>query len=269
MIKLYDRKAKTLVEEKVYGKQKLEFLYNNPFGRVLLRVAYGHFCANLCALYNKSFLSKNKIEISIRSQFRSFADFFKRKEQRDFVEDGSVLISPADSKVLCYQIDDDKLLKIKNTTYSVPDLVGFKLSGYEDGTCLIFRLSIDDYHRYCFIDSGRLIESQHIKGKLHTVSSISEKYPVFIQNDRIVNRLMTDNFGEIIQIEIGAMLVGRIHNLHKKTFQKGEEKGYFELGGSTIVILLKKGVKIDDDIVAQSKKNIETIVHYGERIGEK
>lgn len=269
MTKLYDRKTKTLVEEKVYGKQKLEFLYNNPFGRVLLRIAYGHFCANLYALCNKSFLSKNKLKPSDRSQFRSFADFFTRKESRDFVKDEKILISPTDSKVLCYQIDNNRLLKIKNTTYSICDLTGLELSDYEGGTCLVFRLSIDDYHRYCFIDSGKLIKSQHIKGKLHTVSSISEKYPVFVQNDRIVNRIITDNFGEIIQIEIGAMLVGRIHNLHKKTFEKGEEKGYFELGGSTIVILLKKGIKIDNDIISQSKKNIETIVKYGERIGEK
>jgi phosphatidylserine decarboxylase len=73
----------------------------------------------------------------------------------------------------------------------------------------------------------------------------------------------------MIQIEVGAMLVGRIKNANKTTFKKGEEKGYFDFGGSTVVLLVNKDIKIDDDILAQSAKGIETKVSYGERIGEK
>ena len=53
-------------------------------------------------------------------------------------------------------------------------------------------------------------------------------------------------------------------------FKKGEEKGYFEFGGSTIVVLVKKDViVIDEDIYNNSLENIETNVKYGERIGIK
>ena len=52
--------------------------------------------------------------------------------------------------------------------------------------------------------------------------------------------------------------------------KKGEEKGYFEFGGSTVVLILKKDtVKIDDDIINNSSKNIETRVLLGQTIGHK
>jgi phosphatidylserine decarboxylase len=51
-------------------------------------------------------------------------------------------------------------------------------------------------------------------------------------------------------------------------FSKGEEKGFFEPGGSTIIQLFKKdAVQIDDDIVQQSLDNTETKVLYGEGVG--
>ena len=80
--------------------------------------------------------------------------------------------------------------------------------------------------------------------------------------------MVTNNFGKIIYIEVGALLVGKINNYNKDKYVKGEEKGYFELGGSTIVILTSDKVKIDNDIINYSNKGIETKVKYGERIGE-
>ena len=65
-------------------------------------------------------------------------------------------------------------------------------------------------------------------------------------------------------------MVGRIKNNHEEyEYKKGEEKGYFEFGGSTIVLLFKKGIiTLDKDIIENSKENIETIVKYGEKIGK-
>ena len=80
----------------------------------------------------------------------------------------------------------------------------------------------------------------------------------------------TNNFGKVIQIEIGAMLVGKIVNNYNKEFKKLEEKGFFDYGGSTIVQLFKKNViKIDEEIIENSKNDIETRVEIGMKIGEK
>lgn len=83
--------------------------------------------------------------------------------------------------------------------------------------------------------------------------------------------LDTNNFDKVIQVEVGAMGIGKIVNNHQEyKFKKGEEKGYFEFGGSTIVVLVKKDViVIDEDIYNNSLENIETNVKYGERIGIK
>ena len=51
--------------------------------------------------------------------------------------------------------------------------------------------------------------------------------------------------------------------------KKGEEKGYFEFGGSTIVLLLQYGkVRMDSDLIENSENGYETIVRMGERIGK-
>ncbi len=67
------------------------------------------------------------------------------------------------------------------------------------------------------------------------------------------------------------MLVGKITNNKKiKSFHKGDEKGYFEFGGSTIILFVKdKEIIIDDDILLNSTLSKETMVSCGERIGIK
>lgn len=107
---------------------------------------------------------------------------------------------------------------------------------------------------------------------MHTVNTISQdKYKIYAQNSREYTILNTENFGQVVQVEVGALLVGRIKNYNENNkFCKGEEKGLFEFGGSTIILLFENGkVKIDEDIVENSIKDIETKVKLGERIGEK
>ena len=278
MTKVYNRKTKQIIEVPQYSEGKLKFLYNNPFGRILLRFISGHTYSRINAWFNSRpaskrkiapFVAEHRIKVDNIERYYSFADFFSRQEKRDFCETKTALISPADAKLLYYPIDKGQVIKIKNSSYTIEDLVGEPVSDFAGGSCLVFRLAMDDYHRYCFIDSGKTIKTKHIKGRLHTVSSISDHYRVFAQNDRIVNFLQTANFNAIVQIEIGALLAGRIRNRHKTHFEKGEEKGYFELGGSTIVLLLKKDIYLDDDIIKHSKLGIETKVAYGEKIGGK
>ena len=71
----------------------------------------------------------------------------------------------------------------------------------------------------------------------------------------------------MLHIEIGAMLVGHIHNHNKRYFQMGEEKGFFSYGGSSIIEIVGKKIEIDEDILENSKRNFETKIRIGERIG--
>jgi phosphatidylserine decarboxylase len=82
--------------------------------------------------------------------------------------------------------------------------------------------------------------------------------------------LKSENFGSILMMEVGALLVGKIVNYHEEEYVKrGEEKGRFEFGGSTVVLCIKRDkIRVDEDIIKNSKMNIETVVKMGEKIGE-
>ena len=137
---------------------------------------------------------------------------------------------------------------------------------------MIFRLTVDDYHRYCYVDNGTKEDNIFIPGVLHTVNPIAnDHYPIYKENSREYTILHSEVFGDIVVMEVGALLVGKIVNHHGKArVTRGQEKGYFQFGGSTVVMLLKADtVQVDEDIIENSRKGYETIVKMGEKIGRK
>ena len=279
---IYDRETKTISKDMQYGSKYLNFLYNNILGRVILKLIICPAFSKIYGKYNNMSISKKRVDTFIKKynidtneyekkEYSSFNEFFTRKRKAIYYDkEKNNFIAPADSKLMVYKIKDDMTIKIKQSIYTIEELIEdqMNLEQFKNGNCLVFRLSMDDYHRYCYIDDGTIEKIKIIKGKLHTVSSISNKHKVYSQNTRICNYMTTDNFDKIIYIEVGALLVGKINNYNKNKYNKGDEKGYFELGGSTIVILTNDKIKIDNDIIEYSNKGIETKVKYGERIGE-
>ena len=109
-----------------------------------------------------------------------------------------------------------------------------------------------------------------IKGALHTVNPIAAEMKVYRRNTRCYQLLHTATFGDVIQMEVGALLVGKIRNDSHAghSVEKLQEKGYFEYGGSTVILLLKRDtVQMDGDILEYSAQGIETKVRIGEKIG--
>ncbi len=268
------------------SSKTLNFLYNTFVGRILLKIVTTKFISNIIGLYMNSSLSKRKINKFVdknnintfeyeAKNYKSYNDFFTRKVipyKRPISARKDILISPCDSKVLCYDISSDLVLKIKDSFYSIDSLIEESIMDeYKNGIALVFRLSTDNYHRYCYIDNGKKSRNYKIRGIFHTVQPISlNHYNFFKTNSREWTILNTKNFGKVIEVEIGALGVGRIKNNHQEyEFKKGEEKGYFEFGGSTIVLLFKKNtIEMDKDILSNSLEGIETNVKYGERIGK-
>ena len=175
----------------------------------------------------------------------------------------------ADSRVSVYPITDDLRLCMKNSVYTVSELIRDEALAqrFAGGSCLVFRLALDDMHHYYYADSGRVLSCREYGGELHTVRSISEKHRVFVRNKQTVTVMETAHFGHAVQIEIGALMVGRIINHPVEAFECGDEKGYFELGGSTVILLLEKPVRLDKDIEDAVKNGLETRVRAGEGIG--
>lgn len=281
-MQVWDRKE--LVEVPEVGIGAIRFVYGTVLGRLLAKgILCRKFVSDLYGLWQKSPLSRSKVKkfmeeynISVEDcteqDFPNFNAFFTR--QRKAVEDHTApheLPAIADSKLSALPIDRNSRFTVKGVEYTLPELLEDEILAkrYEGGLCLIFRLAPDDYHRYAFPDRGTAEDTHEIPGVLHTVNPIAGSMRVYRRNSRHYTVLHTEHFGEMIQMEVGALLVGKICNHGHRSFRKLEEKGYFAYGGSTVILLCRKDrVKIDGDILDYSAKGIETKVHLGERIGE-
>ena len=266
-------------------KSALQFLYHTTLGRIILKPLVSRPLSKLCGAFLSSRLSKPLIKGFVKNNninladykntnFKCFNDCFCREikpELRPIDMEKSHFISPCDAQLSAYKISDDTVLPIKQSSYSVKTLLGDDeiYKKYENGSCLVFRLSVNHYHRYCFLDNLKIVKNRFLKGKLHTVRPVAlERYPVFVQNCREYTVMETENFGTVTQIEVGAMLVGKIKNHHTSgEFLKGEEKGMFLYGGSTIVVLLEENAaQIAPRYFENTQKGIETDVKMGEAL---
>lgn len=278
---VYDRKTGSVIEEQEYGETAVRFLYNTFPGRVLLKlVAARPFFSRLRALYQKSAISKRDILPFVQKYgvdmtgyedtYVCFNDFFTRRRAIPRTATARELTAPADAKLLAYKISKDLRIRVKHGCYTLGEILKepVDVTPFEDGCCLVFRLSVSDCHRYYFMDDGEYVGRYRIKGLLHTVRPISAGYRVFCSNQREVSLLKMRNLGSVIQVEVGALLVGCVKNHDAEEFSKLEEKGYFEYGGSTILVLVGSRVKIDQDIWENSRLGLETKVVIGEKIGE-
>ncbi len=270
--------------------KSVAFLYGTKFGRFLLRILLFIGAPKLLGIYLRSRFSRSYIKKFVGDkkidmtgfegvEFKSFNDFFTRKKEFNIQVPENALISPADSLLSTYKIRDDSVFHIKGFDYTINDFFGNKkldpqvsalAESFKGGDCLVFRLCATDYHRYCYIDSGSLEENHFLKGKLYSVQPVAcENFPLYTKNRRSWTILHTDHFGDVAQVEVGAFSVGGICNNHSNyTFKKAEEKGYFDLHGSTIVMLFKKdAIKLLPEVAEGTKDGQEYRVTYGQIIG--
>lgn len=208
-------------------------------------------------------------------EWRSFNDFFTRGLRpgaRPVDTDPLALVSPCDSRLLALDITPDLTFQIKGGDYSVSSLLRNRrlAEDFAGGRCLIFRLCVDDYHRYCYFDDGSKGGNIPLPGRYYTVQPVAlEHHDFFKENSREYTVMATRHFGKAVQVEVGATFVGRIENHHGVcSFRRGEEKGMFLFGGSTIVLLLgKNAADIDPRIIENTSRGLETRVLMGRRIG--
>ncbi|MBQ4630706.1 MAG: phosphatidylserine decarboxylase [Clostridia bacterium] len=261
-------------------------LYHTAWGRCLLKILTAPAISKMAGVfmnsslskpYIKRFIKKNNIDMTDykTENWTCFNEFFTRKlrnGKRNPVMQANVLISPCDGLLSVYHINEDSTFEIKDSVYTIEQLTQNEeiAREYDGGLCLIFRLTPTDYHRYIYPDTGAKGKNTFIRGVLHTVRPVAfDKFPVFKTNSREYCILRTNNFDDVVFMEVGAMMVGKICNYHQEhNFKRGEEKGKFEFGGSTIIMLLKKNIAlIDSDIKEVCNNGEEFRVKLGEKIG--
>lgn len=264
----------------------LEFLYNTVPGRFLLKPLTSPRLSRICGHFLdsewssfliKPFVKQNEICLSDyeMTDIKSFNDFFSRKikdGKRPVDGEAEHLIAPCDGLLSVWKIKENTVLPVKQSRYTISSLLRSKklAKRYKGGCCLVYRLCVNHYHRYCYVDSGEKSKNYFIPGRLHTVRPIAlREVPVFTENSREYTVIRTEKFGTVTQMEVGAMLVGRIVNHEGKGIAiRGKEKGYFQYGGSTIIVLIEpERVHIRKDILQNSALAKEVPVKMGEVIG--
>ena len=287
MIKTADRQG-NIIEENTLQNRFLAWMYGHMLGRILLKplicpkfsVLGGKLLSSkFSALFVKSFVKANHIDLSQcrKQSFTSFNDFFTRRlkaEARPLEKDGECFISPCDGRLSVYEIKENCSFQIKHTRYTTDSLLRNKklAQSFKEGYAWVFRLSVEDYHRYIYVDNGAKSSNHRISGVFHTVNPVANDWcPIYKENTREYSLLRSENFGTLLMMEVGALMVGKIENHHgASAVKRGQEKGNFAFGGSTIILLTSRGkVTPDRDILKNSRHGIETKVRLGERVGKK
>ena len=288
-IHYYERESGQIKTEKVAGEKWLVWLYYNPIGeatlwalakRKLVSAIYGTMMDRTSSAKKiHPFIEDFDIDMSVaqEKEFKNFNDFFTRKlksDARPIDTSSNIVVSPADGKILAYADISNTDFIIKGYRFEIssfldnPELA----QKYHDGALLIIRLAPVDYHRFHFPVSGNITPNKKIEGDYYSVNpfALRKKAEIFCLNKREYTILSNPLFGDVVMAEVGATMVGSIVQTFKgSSVNKGEEKGFFKFGGSTVVLLFKKSkIQIDEDLLTNTAKGYETTVKMGERIGE-
>ncbi len=283
--------------EMVYGQMMIElsygdgwfsrlfsFLFLPLFARIsLLSWAYGRFQKSRLSRWKvKPFVQHFQVDASEflkpLEAFTSFNDFFIRKLKpnvRPCAAGADVAVLPADGRYLVFP--DVSLADgfwVKGKRFDLEAFLGdSKLAKqYEKGAMAIARLCPVDYHRFHFPCANVAGKSRLINGPLYSVNPMALKRNIAIlsENKRVITPLETEFFGVVQYVEIGATFVGSIQQTFESgtSYAKGAEKGYFEFGGSCLILLFEPGkIVFDQDLIEASLSKIETRGLLGQSLG--
>ncbi|KAI7738701.1 hypothetical protein M8C21_030803 [Ambrosia artemisiifolia] len=293
-IVVYDRVKKRLVEEIIDGKIVLSMraIYQSKLGLGIMDKGAKEILQSISEKQGKkmnsvesakdipAFLEFFKARRFCRL-FNTFNEFFIRElkpgarpiacKERD-----DVAVCAADCRLMAFRTAEESLrFWIKGKKFSIRGLLGdiSCSNAFIDGTLVIFRLAPQDYHRFHFPVSGTIEQIVDISGSLYTVNpiAVNSKYcNVFTENKRAVSVISTADFGKVAFVAIGATMVGSITFTKKAGdhVQKGDEFGYFSFGGSTVICVFEKdSIALDEDLLANSARSLETLVSVGMQLG--
>jgi phosphatidylserine decarboxylase len=211
-------------------------------------------------------------------QYRSFAEFFDRRFRpgvRKFPSAPGEMGAFAEARYLAWdRLAPGQEFPVKGHSLDAEQILGkaARARPFIDGPVLLARLAPVDYHHVHYPDHGMTLDQDRLGGRLWTVNwhALQNKPDILFSNERRINVLETRNFGRLGFVEVGALSVGRIVQVHpiETAFRRGEEKSVFRFGGSAIVVFGEPGAwQPADDLVAHTKEGVETFVRLGEPVG--
>jgi phosphatidylserine decarboxylase len=293
VIEFFNRYTRRRERERVYGAGWMRWTYTHPFGRLALAALVKR------PLFSRWYgwrmdraASRRKVQPFIREfevkvdefaeapeSFRTFNEFFYRRLKpgaRPIDSDPASVVFPADGRHLGFQdVSTIEGVFVKGQHFDLKALLGGDqalAARYARGTLVLSRLCPVDYHRFHFPVSGRASRPLLLPGPLFSVNPIAlrQKLSYLWENRRVLTTVETSTIGTVLILEIGATNVGSIVQTYtpETMVQKGDEKGYFRFGGSSILLLFEPDrVRLAEDLVEQSRQHCELYARIGDRLG--
>jgi phosphatidylserine decarboxylase len=283
---LWDRKAGKLVNEFMGDAAST---YESEPRRSLNQWLKSHPLYDwILAAYQNSRLSRRKIAPFIRKHridmnefepvsYHSYAQFFERRFRpgaRKFPAESAAMGAFAEARYLAWDnVEAAQEFPVKGRSLDAAQLLGAapRAGEFTGGPVILARLSPMDYHHVHYFDGGRTLDHDRLGGRLWTVNwhALLNKPDILRENERQVNILETEHFGRVGFVEIGALSVGRIVQVHPldKPFQRGDEKSAFRFGGSAIAVFGEAGCwRPSADVLENTTKGVETMLRLGEEV---
>lgn len=285
MIHVINRATGVVEEEQVWGGGALRFLYRTWFGQLFRFVASHPLCTKVWGYLHDRPSSKKSVaafcqRYSINSDeftkpitaYTSFNDFFVRHlKPASRPISASPAILPADARYLFFDNISENDFLVKGQRFNLHTFLLTESDRYIGGTGILARLCPIDCHRFVFPISGIATDSQRISGSYLSVNPIATHTlpEIFWTNVREVTFIESDQFGTVAMVEIGATNCASIVQTYTPgRIEKGQEKGYFRLGGSAIMLLFEKGrLNLSQDIQKLAKSGFEIYALYGQELG--
>lgn len=264
----------------------MRLIYENPVGsasllwlvkRKAISRVYGLYCRTRhSAKMIPKFIEQYDIDMTGSSgRYKNFAQFFARERDGiSFPESAQTLGSPCEGLVSVFEgLHPDQIVAAKGAAFSLTDLFrdANLAKGYEGGTMVSIRLTPANYHRMHFFDNGTVTASRIIKGDLYSVSplALNKVIRLYCRNKRAIIEFETENFGNVVLVEVGATFVGSIVHCFEadQKVERSQMASYFKPGGSLVLMFLKKGAFTPrTELVERTAQGYETKVSIGEAL---
>jgi len=291
-IEFYNRYRGEIEREDIYGEKWLRWAYESQLGRIGVEALAKR------ALFSKLFgwrmsqpSSRSRVLPFIEdykvdaeefadeaSSYKSFNEFFYRKLKagaRPIDADPSAVVFPADGRHLGFaDLSRSNGVFVKGQRFELPGLLASRelAERYECGTAVLSRLCPVDYHRYHFCSAGTPSAARLLNGSLYSVSPVAlrKNLALLTENKRMLTELQTEKLGTVLIMEIGATNVGTIRQSFRPMapVAKGDEKGWFEFGGSAVMTFFEPGkVELAADLLQHSAEQREVYAKMGDTLG--
>lgn len=271
----------------------LNFFYNCFLGKLIRPIFTCYWFNRLVGIFSnfslsqifiKSFINQYAIDMSDfvvpAGGYKTFNDFFCRKLKpgaRKVDQNPGIVVSPVDGSVFVIDnLSNDTEFFVKNCRLNLGRFLQNELLAKEfnQGTLILFRLEPSNYHRFHFPFDCIPEPAEVIRGKLESLNPIVYKAGIqpLLKNERHLIILNSIKFEKILFVPVGAMMVGKVVETYTPGvfYKKGNECGYFMLGGSSIVVIFKsKIIKLNEILLKNSLQGMETVVKMGHQVAIK